>query len=89
MTGIFFIYHLGALFANETNIETLFKNHFVNRYLSYDLGAVDNFKQVFGGDWRLWLFPVFTTKGKVIRIFIFSKWELLKNKKKKKKKQII
>lgn len=73
MTGIFLIYHLGALFRNETNIERLFENNFVDRYLTYDLGPYQNFKEIFGENWTLWFIPVFTTKGNNKILFYYKK----------------
>lgn len=65
LIGIFLMYHFGALLRNETNIERLFPNHFIARHLTFDIGAYNNFKEIFGEDWRYWLFPVYTTKGKI------------------------
>lgn len=55
---------MGALFRNETNVERLFRSHFIQRNITFDIGAYENFKEIFGEDWRLWFIPVFTSKGK-------------------------
>lgn len=83
LIGIFFLYHVGALLRNETNIERLFPISFVNRNLTFDIGPYQNFIEIFGEDWRLWFIPVFTTKGKSSLWVQFSFFlKLLENVKK-------
>ncbi|KAJ8949805.1 hypothetical protein NQ318_000503 [Aromia moschata] len=71
MGGVFFLFHCGLVFRNETTLEKLQESIFVQQNSSYNLGCFKNFTEVFGKDWRLWLFPVFSAE--VIYIAISEK----------------
>lgn len=63
LIGIFLIYHIGALLANETNIERLAPVTFYCRNATFNVNPAENFKEIFGENWTLWLFPVWSTQG--------------------------
>ncbi|KAI3659850.1 hypothetical protein MP638_006188 [Amoeboaphelidium occidentale] len=73
----FFIMHLQLIFRNNSTIESFERHRYVNvknfgryHHLSqgdyiniFDIGWKENFKEIFGDDYRYWLIPVFTSKG--------------------------
>lgn len=61
--GPFFYFHLTLLALNQTTLESLRSPRFVDKGDTFDIGRCNNFVEVFGHTWLLWLFPVLTSLG--------------------------
>lgn len=60
-----FGYHCYLVLHNRTTLEAFAAPIFAGgpRKNAYDLGKMNNIREVFGNDWKLWLVPVSTTLG--------------------------
>ncbi|KAL1443677.1 hypothetical protein MTO96_045887 [Rhipicephalus appendiculatus] len=66
--GSFLVMHLSMVSRNETTLEKLRSEVFLEPGDSFDLGnRYENFVQVFGPRWSLWMVPVFTSVGDGVR----------------------
>lgn len=59
----FLLYHFYLLAINETTLENVHSPNFVEDNMTFDLGAAQNVREVFGDRWYLWLLPVFSSMG--------------------------
>lgn len=57
------VYHITLVLANKTTLEDLKEPEFIDPTFTFDLGAKDNFTEVFGEDCCLWFVPIKTAKG--------------------------
>ncbi|XP_066146788.1 palmitoyltransferase ZDHHC20-A-like [Euwallacea fornicatus] len=59
----FLCYHLYLTGRNETTLENLYPPSFVEEDLTFDLGVLQNFLEVFSRRWYFWFLPVFSSSG--------------------------
>ncbi|XP_066252243.1 palmitoyltransferase ZDHHC2-like isoform X1 [Euwallacea similis] len=59
----FLCYHLYLTGRNETTLENLYPPSFVEEDSTFDLGVLQNFLEVFSGQWYFWFLPVFSSRG--------------------------
>ncbi|XP_022901534.1 palmitoyltransferase ZDHHC20-A-like [Onthophagus taurus] len=57
-----FIFHMTLLLNNDTTLEVMQPNEY-SEDITFNLGACDNFLEVFGYNWCLWCIPVMTSVG--------------------------
>lgn len=59
------VFHLLLLLRNKTSREFIVdkSSHFCSVKSVYNLGKINNFKEVFGNDLKFWLFPIRTSLG--------------------------
>jgi palmitoyltransferase len=72
----FTLYHMKLVFDNTSTIESMEKlRRFQQRHQRnpYDLGFVENFKAVFGRDWKYWFLPTMhSVEGDGIKFHIYQ-----------------
>lgn len=61
---IFFKFHVELVLSNSTTLDNLERQRNPNAGPNvYDIGSYENFEQVFGTNWLLWLIPISPTSS--------------------------